>query len=203
MLAVSLRVENLHFGYPEVDVLDGVDFEVKRGQLCVIIGANGSGKSTTLMLIAGFLEPKEGKIIFEFENNTVTDRYQRLKMIGYLSPHVGLYPVMSVRENLEFICSLKGISSEEAIFIVSEFGVPLNRSFSKLSSGMVQKVKWALALANLPPVLLLDEPWQNMDKEGIEISSNFLKGYLSKGGIAVVTTPLDTDFLDCDVKVFL
>ncbi len=173
-----LEVKNLSKSYRrdagfKVKALDGVSFEVKRGEFFVILGPSGCGKSTLLNLIAGFEKPDSGEI---FING------KRVSSPSYVVPPAGrdiamvfqtyaLYPHMTVYENIEFPLKMKGTGKEDRKRKIEEISDLLGISHllgskpAQLSGGERQRVALARALVRNPAILLMDEPLSNLDAQ--------------------------------------
>lgn len=155
----KLQIENLMFRYEKKGkrVLDNVNFSIEKGAVIGLIGDNGTGKTTLMKLISGILKPNAGNISNKFNS------------IGVLIEEPPLYKDMSVMANLKFYCKLY----EQDYQIIDEYkdvlgvGSFLNKSASKLSIGMKQRVGLFIALIASEEFILLDEPTNGLDPTGI------------------------------------
>ena len=153
--------------YGETEVLKSVDLEIEAGKFYTLLGPSGSGKTTILRLIAGFLTPTAGDILFEGAkiNNTPPEK----RKVNTVFQNYALFPNMNVYDNVAFGMTLKGKSETQISEKVTEMLklVKLNgyedREISELSGGQQQRVAIARALANEPEILLLDEPLSALD----------------------------------------
>ncbi|MGM1035044.1 MAG: ABC transporter ATP-binding protein [Bacillota bacterium] len=148
-------------------VLNGIDLEVKQGELLTLLGPSGCGKSTTLNLIAGFLDPDRGEVHIKGNNVTKVPPYKR--DLGMVFQTYSLFPHMTVYENLSFGLKLRKIGKAEqkkkiskALELVKMSGLE-NRYPRELSGGQRQRVAISRALVVEPELLLLDEPLSNLD----------------------------------------
>lgn len=148
-------------------VLNGIDLEVKQGELLTLLGPSGCGKSTTLNLIAGFLDPDRGEVHIKGNNVTKVPPYKR--DLGMVFQTYSLFPHMTVYENLSFGLKLRKVSKAEqkkkiskALELVKMSGLE-NRYPRELSGGQRQRVAISRALVVEPELLLLDEPLSNLD----------------------------------------
>lgn len=173
-------------------VLPGVSGSVAAGGALVVRGRNGSGKSTLLRCLAGLLAPDAGEIRL-VEAGRELDAAGRRRRVGYVAPDLALYDELSVVENLEFFARLRGVPTARAAELAERLWLPPGRSAGVLSSGMRQRLRWAWALLDRPRLLLLDEPFQNLDAEGEAALRGVLAEHLTAGGLAVVATPIPLD----------
>lgn len=148
-------------------VLNGIDLEVKQGELLTLLGPSGCGKSTTLNLIAGFLDPDRGEVHIKGNNVTKVPPYKR--DLGMVFQTYSLFPHMTVYENLSFGLKLRKVGKAEqkkkiskALELVKMSGLE-NRYPRELSGGQRQRVAISRALVVEPELLLLDEPLSNLD----------------------------------------
>ena len=191
--ARSLAFETLvrHFG--PVRVLDGVSERVEPGEVLLVEGANGSGKSTLLRCLAGLLRPQSGRIELRLGGRGL-DMAERRGRVGYVAPDLAFYEPLTARENLVFFAKLRGVERGRADRLLEETGVPGDRWVRALSSGQRQRLRWAWALLHDPPVLLLDEPFQNLDAEGEATLRARLRDHRAAGGMTVVASPSGIGF---------
>ncbi len=188
MVATSLSFVGLSRRFDALPVLRDVSGEVEEGGLLAVRGPNGSGKSTLLRCLAGLLAPDRGDIRVR-EHGLDFDTAHRRRRAGYLAPDLALYEELTVRENGELFASLRGVSPDLASRLTARFELPPQRPWRVLSSGMQQRMRWVFALLHAPCVLLLDEPFQNLDEAGVQTARALLDEHLASGGLAVVASP--------------
>jgi len=184
----TLRFENLRRRFGRLSVLEGVSGEVAPGQALLVTGPNGSGKSTLLRCLAGLLSPEKGTIEYR-EDEKVLETEERRRRVGYVAPDLALYSELTVAENLEFFARIRRTGPERGFEVLDRLGLPTDRMAGALSSGMRQRLRWAWALLHRPQVLLLDEPFQNLDAGGEQGTRALLLEHLDRGGLAVVANP--------------
>lgn len=159
----------------KVEVIKNVSFEINAGEIVAVVGRSGSGKSTLLHLIAGFLQPDQGKILIQKNDLTVMNEEQlasfRLEHVGFIFQNFQLMPGLNAQQNIEFPLILAGVSLEERTKRVEEMlqlvGLQeVARHYpNELSGGQQQRVGIARALINRPSLILADEPTGSLDSE--------------------------------------
>ncbi|MBE50228.1 MAG: ABC transporter ATP-binding protein [Flavobacteriales bacterium] len=173
-----IKLKNICKSFDEKIVLNNLNIEVKSGEIYGLLGANGAGKSTTLNIILGFLNPESGEV-------RMTDNEDDLEInrdkIGYIPENVNLYPYLTGVENLDYFSRIAGMkfTKEQLKKFLLECGlneVDFNKSISQYSKGMRQKVGIAIAYAKNAKIYLLDEPASGLDP----LSSNELSTLLRK-----------------------
>lgn len=158
-----------------VNALTNVSLEFNEGEFTAIIGPSGCGKTTLLNLIGGLDSPTSGEVIINGTNITKLNSTEiidfRLKNIGFVFQAYNLVPVLTAKENVEFIMQLQGIPKdlreERVLKLFEQIGLSdrLNNRPSKLSGGQQQRVAVARALASKPKFVLADEPTANLDSK--------------------------------------
>jgi ABC-type multidrug transport system ATPase subunit len=150
-----------------------------RGQIVIVTGVNGSGKSTFLKIAAGLLSPDSGDVVRPAEGR-----------MGYLSPSLELYTELTGTENLQFFAGIAGLTDFDPDRALSTVG--LSRAGSKLysnySSGMKQRLKLAFSTLRSPELLILDEPTLALDSEGVQVVDDIIMRHRSGGGAALIAT---------------
>ena len=161
-----IETKNLTKTYKEFIAVDHVSLHIKKGSIYGFLGPNGAGKSTTMKMLLGLTAPTDGE--FQIDNMTFpNDRVRILKEVGSFIESPSFYPNLTGRENLDIIrriLELPASSVDKALELVglSEFG---NRLAKKYSLGMKQRLGLASALLGEPPVLILDEPTNGLDRK--------------------------------------
>ena len=165
----AIEVEDLTKDYPGVRALDGVSFNVERGEIVGLLGPNGAGKTTLLRILAGSLAPTGGTASLD-GRDVVTDSYAVRCNLGYLPENAPLYPEMTPREYLDYMARVRHLRGGTDVDRAVErcgVGEVLDRPIGQLSKGYRQRVGLAQAILSWPPILLLDEPTSGLDPKQI------------------------------------
>jgi len=166
-----VRFERISLSYGENQVLKDFSLEVPRGQCLTIIGSSGCGKTTMLKMINGLLTPDTGRILVDGQDISQTDLTRLRRGIGYAIQNVGLFPHMTVRQNIAYVPSLskqwdKETERRQVAELLKTVGLEeamADRYPSELSGGQKQRVGIARALAAKPSLMLMDEPFGAVD----------------------------------------
>ena len=191
-LSPALRTSGLSksFGRPAVD---GLDLEVRRGELYALLGPNGAGKTTTLRMVTGLLAPDAGRIEVLGIDLAQAPREAK-RRIAYLPDDPMLYGKLKPTEYLEFVAGLWGVDAHEAEprarelldwLDLSPHAHELTEGFSR---GMKQKLALAGALIHAPELLILDEPLTGLDAAAARQVKDLLLSHVAKGGTVILTT---------------
>ena len=168
-------------------VLRGVTLQVKPGEVVGLLGANGSGKSTLLRILATLLSASAGEATVggaDIRNDPDGVRNH----IGYLAHAAGLYDDLSARENLEFAAAMHGLRSPDLNAALARVGLSAvaDERVRGFSAGMQRRLALARLVLGAPRVLLLDEPYSNLDTAGIALMNALISESVRGGGAALV-----------------
>jgi heme ABC exporter ATP-binding subunit CcmA len=185
--APAIAVTNLIKQFGRFAALRGITVDFVGGRLYAILGDNGAGKTTLLRTLAGLNQPSSGEVSILGTNNFHDICHQ----VGYMAHPSLLYDEMSGMENLEYFARLYGITSRtccaEAIRAVG-LDPELNRPVAQYSQGMRQRMSLARALLNDPKILLLDEPFSNVDLHSATDMVGLLAGLRDQGKTIFIVT---------------
>ena len=184
-----LSLKNLDKKYGQVHAVNKLSFDIQKGNVYGILGPNGSGKSTTLGIILNVVNRTSGE--FSWFNGKIST-HEALKKVGAIIERPNFYPYMTATQNLELICKIKGISSgkiDEKLTTVNLFERK-DSKFSTFSLGMKQRLAIASALLNDPEILILDEPTNGLDPQGIHEIRQIIKSIASNGTTILLASHL-------------
>jgi osmoprotectant transport system ATP-binding protein len=192
-----IKFDDVRFRVGETTILDGVSLEVSKGEILILLGASGCGKTTTLKMINRLIEPTSGEVFVEGKRTIDWNPIELRRHIGYVLQEAGLFPHFSVEENVGLIPRLESWDEEKQKGRVSEMlslvGLEPEKFMSRfpheLSGGQRQRVGVARALAADPDVLLLDEPFGALDAiTRTSLQKEFARLVRSLGKTAVFVT---------------
>jgi ABC-2 type transport system ATP-binding protein len=161
-----LSITNLNKRYGRLQAVKNVSLEIQKGNVYGILGPNGSGKSTTLGIVLNVVNKTSGD--YQWFGGTMAV-HEALKKVGAIIERPNFYPYMTAKENLELVCRIKGINFEKVQEKLELVGLVDRKDskFSTFSLGMKQRLAIASALLNDPEILILDEPTNGLDPQGI------------------------------------
>jgi len=183
-LETILSVSNLHKKFGSIHAVNNLSFTLKKGNVYGILGPNGSGKSTTLGIILNVVNKTSGN--FHWFDGALST-HEALKKIGAIIERPNFYPYMTAYENLALVCKIKNIPNDKIDLRLKDVNLyeRKNSKFSTFSLGMKQRLALASALLNEPEILILDEPTNGLDPQGIhEIRSIILE--ISRKGTTIL-----------------
>src|SRR5215213_1288983 len=167
-----IRLENLSKVFPAQDepAVDDLSMDIYEGEIVVLVGPSGCGKTTTMKMINRLIEPSSGKIFLQGEDVTEVNSDNLRRRIGYVIQQIGLFPHMTIADNIATVPKMLGWDKERTSGRIDELleTVGIDRSYrdrypKELSGGQRQRIGVARAMAADPPVLLMDEPFGAID----------------------------------------
>ena len=182
-----LAVRALAFSRDEALVFGPLEFSVDANEALLVQGGNGAGKTTLLRVLAGLLRADAGEIEIE---GAVADAASRAQHIAYLGHLPGLKADLSAFHNLNYLCGLHGRRKqtvEAAMDIVGLAGFE-DAAVRTLSAGQKKRLGLARMWLSTAPLWLLDEPYANLDLDGIHLVNQMVQAHLREGGAALITT---------------
>lgn len=184
-----LTINNLTKHYGLVKAVNDLSFIIERGNVYGILGPNGSGKSTTLGMVLNVVNPTSGN--FHWFDGTGTT-HQALKKVGAIIERPNFYPYMTAAQNLALVCKIKEVSQDKIQEKLEIVGLldRMHSKFSTYSLGMKQRLAIASALLNDPEILILDEPTNGLDPQGIHQIRQIIKKIASNGTTILLASHL-------------
>lgn len=206
----AVVARGIRMAYPaagnSVEVLKGVDFRVRQGDVQLLMGPSGSGKTTLLSILGGMLTPSEGRVCLLGQDITRLSRRKlsrfRLGNIGFIFQGFNLFPALTARENVEVALNLKGIRGRIARHLAQHLldrvglGAKSGSLPNRLSGGEKQRVAIARALADSPPLIFADEPTASLDAHSGRAVVELLRSLAKEQGSTILIVTHDPRILD-------
>jgi heme exporter protein A len=187
---VRLELERLELRYGRRQVLADLSLTLRAGEVLVVAGDNGSGKSSLLRVLAGLQRPNAGLATYYMDEQPLP-ALRAAPLVGWVAPDLMLYRDLTAAENLRFFAQVRGLALDAAALASLLAEVDLDGRGDDLlasySSGMAQRLRYAYALLHRPPVLLLDEPTITLDEGGAELVARVI-AHQRRRGLAVIAT---------------
>lgn len=183
-----IDVQTVSVVFGRTRALDGINLKINEG-VTGLFGPNASGKSTLLRALAGLLRPTAGRVTFRDRAISLADEDFR-RRVGYVGHEAGLYGRLTVQENLDLFARLHGVPPSRTSEIAHQLGIDerAETPVESLSAGLKRRAAVARALIHDPELLLLDEPYANLDDDASELISSAVKDWRSAGRVAVIAT---------------
>lgn len=208
-----IEFRNVTKRYGSKTILHDLSFTIKTGEFVVLIGPSGCGKTTTLRTINRLIEPKAGTVFIDGKDVTKQNAVQLRRQIGYVIQQIGLFPNMTVSQNISVVPKLLGYSKEECDTIVRDLlslvDMPYEENAhkypSELSGGQQQRIGVLRALAASPPIVLMDEPFGALDpvtRDSLQEEIKRIQKKLKKT-IVFVTHDMDEALRLADTIIFM
>lgn len=175
-----LKLKDLTKKFGNLTAVDALTFSIQKGNVYGILGPNGSGKSTTLGMVLNVVNPTSGSFEW-FDGNLNT--HDALKKVGAIIESPNFYPSMSAEDNLKLVCKIKGVnySRIDSVLEIVNLQDRKKDHFKSYSLGMKQRLAIASALLNDPEILILDEPTNGLDPQGIHQIREIIKKIAADG----------------------
>ena len=189
MESTILSIKNLHKRYGKIHAVNNVSLEIHKGNVYGILGPNGSGKSTTLGIVLNVVNKTSGDYSW-FDGTMQT--HEALKKVGAIIERPNFYPYMTAQENLELVCKIKNIDYSKVNEKLEIVGLTDRKDskFKTFSLGMKQRLAIASALLNDPEILILDEPTNGLDPQGIHQIRDIIRLIASQGTTILLASHL-------------
>ena len=192
-----IRLENVSKHFGNKIVIDHISYRFETGKIYGIVGTNGCGKSVLFKLISGLMKASSGKVVI---NNVVVGKNGAMPTdLGLLIEHPGFLPNLTGFENLEQLAAIQNkITKKEIAIVLKEVSLYQDKDVKvkNYSLGMLQRLGIAQALMEKPKILLLDEPFNSMDYEGVQELREIIKSYVRKNGVTMLITSHNKEDID-------
>jgi len=202
---IAIKATNLAKSYYGKVVFKDLNFKIMAGSINCLLGANGAGKTTLIKLISTLAVPSAGEIeIFGIKISQEPEKARNFLSVVLHSSL--LYPELTVQDNLKFVANCYGISKEKINTILQDLNLSAfqNYKVKNLSQGTGKRASLAKALITSPKILLLDEPFANLDFAAVEILKKILKSQKEKATTIILTTHIYEQIKDLiDTTMFL
>ena len=200
-----LTLSGLRIDYGAKRAVEALSLTVNPGEIYGLLGSNGAGKSSTIRAVVGLVPPSAGQILV-FGHDPMTDSLAVKRLIGYVPESPLLFDALTPREFLEYVASIRelptAIASDRARRYVQAFQVEaeFDRPLGSLSNGTRQKILLVAAFLHEPPLLVLDEPLNNLDPRAVRIMKELLRRYVSqqRRGVLFSTHTMEVAEQLCD-----
>lgn len=177
-------------------IFNNISYHFQSGKRYGIAGHNGSGKSTLLKMIAGYISPTSGTIVYSRDRQSIPVE-NIYKEISFAAPYLDIPLDMNLNELFDFHFSIKKrVEGLTNLQINQYFKLPIELPIYQFSSGMIQRVKLALAFFTECSILILDEPTETLDEKGFHLYSDLLSQY-STNKTVLIASNKTKDFIDC------
>lgn len=188
----AINIENLKKSYGKIEAVKGISFEVNKGEMFGLVGPDGAGKTTTIRILCGLIDPEEGSVAV-LGDNIRTKKRKIQKKIGYLSQKFSLYGDLTVDENIEFFADIHGVKNYEVrrneLLEFTRLTPFRSRLADNLSGGMKQKLALACSLIHKPEIIFLDEPTTGVDPVSRRDFWKILSSLIKEGITIFMSTP--------------
>ena len=187
---MKLEVKNISKKFKNVFAVKDVSFDIPKNKTLGLLGPNGCGKTTSIGMMLGLIEPSNGNIFYDNKNINGKNKNHLLSQINFSSPYIELPKKLTVRQNLEVYGRLYGVLNlNHRVLEISEdlnLNSFLNKKTGELSSGQKNRVSLAKSLINKPQVLFLDEPTSSLDPDIGDFVRNYIEDYKSKNNLTIL-----------------
>ena len=205
MQSININIENLSKRVSASELLfRNMGFNAIEGDTIAITGPNGSGKSTLLKILAGVMKPTDGVININIQNKNININ-NFYNYFGYVAPYLNLYEEFNPIEHLRVICKMRNINFAEdmAMDYLSKFNLQEHylKPIKAFSSGMKQRMKMIIAIFNNPSILFLDEPYSNLDEEGILNFEHIIRDFHNNGNVIFIASNDEREIALANKKV--
>ena len=187
---MKIEIKNLKKIFNNTTVVDNISFTIEENKTLGLLGPNGCGKTTTIGMMLGLIEPSQGEIRIDNKDINQIDKNEYLSQINFASPYIELPKKLTVKQNLEVYGRLYGVENlnERIDEIASDLNLVnfMNIKNGELSSGQKNRVSLAKSLINKPKILFLDEPTASLDPDIGDFIRRYIKNYKKKNLVTIL-----------------
>ena len=190
---IVIAINGLKKFFGEVKAVNGISFEVHKGEVFGLLGPNGAGKTTTIKLLLGLLEPNEGEMRV-FGLNPERDEVEIKRRIGYVSEEPLIFKSLTPKDLFNFIASVRRLDEEKTTKLAKEYLESLDaieyydQLIATLSHGNKQKLQIIAAILHFPDLLILDEPIAGLDAKSVRVVKSIIDLHTKRGGSVLFST---------------
>jgi len=190
---IMITVKELKKFFGNVKAVNGISFDVKKGEVFGLLGPNGAGKTTTIKLLLGLLEPKEGTIKI-MDLNPEIDEVEIKSRVGYVSEEPLIFKSLTPKDLFNFIASIRKLNAEETSERAQEYMESLGaleyyeQLVATLSHGNKQKIQIISSILHDPDLLILDEPLSGLDAKSVKVVKEIVDIHIENGGAVLFST---------------
>lgn len=198
---MQINLENIGKKFGREWIFKSISLSLDSTQNYVVLGGNGSGKSTFLKILSGFLSPSEGEVFFQNESQEILidDIY---KSVSYSAPYIDIYEHFTLEELFNFQKKLKPfLSFEENLYDLFQLSGAKGKHIKNFSSGMKQRAKLGLAILSDAPILLLDEPTSNLDEKGKKWYAEMIEKFANNKLLVVASNSQKEEYFFCTEEI--
>jgi len=188
-----ISVNELKKFFGDIKAVNGISFEVKKGEVFGLLGPNGAGKTTTIKLLLGLLEPNQGEISI-MGLNPETEEVQIKSRVGYVSEEPLIFKSLTPKDLFNFIASIRSLDGEQASKRAQEYLESLGaleyyeQLVATLSHGNKQKIQIISSILHDPDLLIMDEPLAGLDAKSVKVVKEILDIHIENGGAVLFST---------------
>ena len=187
---MKIAVKNLSKKFNNIFAVQDITFDIPKNKTLGLLGPNGCGKTTSIGMMLGLIEPCEGTILYDDKDINKTDKNYLLGQMNFASPYIELPKKLTVKQNLEVYGRLYGVVNltQRILEISSDLNLKsfLEKKTGELSSGQKNRVSLAKSLINKPKILFLDEPTASLDPDIGDFVRNYIEDYKSKNDLTIL-----------------
>jgi len=190
---IVISINGLKKFFGEVKAVNGISFEIHKGEVFGLLGPNGAGKTTTIKLLLGLLEPNEGEMRV-FGLNPERDEVEIKHRIGYVSEEPLIFKSLTPKDLFNFIASVRRLDEEKTTKLAKEYLESLDaieyydQLIATLSHGNKQKLQIIAAILHFPDLLILDEPIAGLDAKSVRVVKSIIDLHTQRGGSVLFST---------------